>query len=161
MVKNHEDAYRLKKLSLFTVECGHYWGQKNKKYGENWLLWFIPMSGEYCRIIFVLQGVPKNCQNWHFLEPLIATFIIQSLNYFFSYKGLQKWRFLQFFWTPCKTKIVLQYSPDMEITPRCQISPYFWFSEKFFSRYASSWFLTIRASISLMIICIILFWFMP
>ena len=24
MVKNHEDEYRLKNLSLFTVECGHY-----------------------------------------------------------------------------------------------------------------------------------------
>ena len=28
-----------------------------------------------------------------FLEPLIATFIIQSLSYFFSYKGLQKMAF--------------------------------------------------------------------
>ena len=75
MVENDEDAYWRKKLSLFTVECGHYGGKKNKKYWENWLLWFIPMSGEYCRIIFVLQGVPKNCRNGPFLEPLIATLI--------------------------------------------------------------------------------------
>ena len=66
MVKNHEGAYRLKKLSLFTVECG----QKNKKYGENWLLWYIPMSGEYFRIIFVSQGAPKIARIDLFWSPL-------------------------------------------------------------------------------------------
>ena len=55
MVKSHEEQYWLKNLSLFTVKCGHHCGQKNKKYGENWLLWFIPMSKEYCIIIFVFR----------------------------------------------------------------------------------------------------------
>ena len=63
MVENNEDAYWLKSLSLFTVECDHYWDQKNKKFGENWL---------------------------------IATFIIQTLNYFLSYKGLETWHFMTF-----------------------------------------------------------------
>ena len=33
MVKNDEDAYQFKYLSLFTVEYDHYYVQKNKKYG--------------------------------------------------------------------------------------------------------------------------------
>ena len=66
MVKNHEDAYRLKNLSLFTVEYDHYLGQKNKDFGEIWHLWFISMSGEYCKTIFVLLGVPKNCNRSQF-----------------------------------------------------------------------------------------------
>ena len=126
-----------------------YWGQKTQKLWVKLAYIVHPHVGEYSRIIFVLQGVQKNCQHCHFLEPLIA-FIIQSLNYFFSYRG-----FFQFFWTPCKTKIVLQCSPAMEINHRCQISPYFLFfwlhlwpystvkSENCFSRYASSSFLTI------------------
>ena len=55
MVKNHEDAYRLKNLSKMTIiEV-----RKKKNYGEIWHLWFISMSGEYCKTIFVLQGVQK------------------------------------------------------------------------------------------------------
>ena len=35
MVKNHEDAYRLKFLSLFTVEYDHYRRQKKTKLWGN------------------------------------------------------------------------------------------------------------------------------
>ena len=62
MVKNDEDAYRLKQFSLFTVEYGHKWSQKNKKYGEIWHLWFISMAGEHCKTIFVFKSVQKNCK---------------------------------------------------------------------------------------------------
>ena len=49
MVKNHEDAYwQILLLNMTITEA-----RKNNKYGKNWLLWFIHMSGEYCRIIFV------------------------------------------------------------------------------------------------------------
>ena len=72
MDKIDEDAYQLKNLSLFTVEYDRYWGQKNKKIWESWHLWFIPMSGEYCKTNFVLQGVKKKLPNRHFLEPIIA-----------------------------------------------------------------------------------------
>ena len=59
MVKSHEDAYCPDNLSLFSVSCEHYREPKKENYGGNWLLWFICMLGECCRIIFVLQGVKK------------------------------------------------------------------------------------------------------
>ena len=70
-------------------------------------------------------------------------------------RGSKKCQFWQVFETPCKTKIILQYSPNMGINHRSQFSPYFLFiwpqqgphstvkSDKFFSWYASSWFLTL------------------
>ena len=70
MVKSHEDAYCPDSFSLFSVSCEHYREPKKQNYRENWLLWFICMSGECCRIIFVLQGVRKNCQNCPFWSPL-------------------------------------------------------------------------------------------
>ena len=76
MVKNHEDAYRLKNLSLFTVEGDYYRGQKNKNYGEIWHLWFISMSGEYCKTILVLRGVRKKCEKTSFMKPLIVKEIV-------------------------------------------------------------------------------------
>ena len=69
MVKIHEDAYWPDNLSLFSASYEHYRESKKQNYGENWLLWFICMSGECCKIIFVLQGVQKNCQNCHFWSP--------------------------------------------------------------------------------------------
>ena len=56
MVKSDGDAYPIKFVP-FTVENEHYWSQKNKNHGENWHLWFTPILGEYCKIIFVLQDV--------------------------------------------------------------------------------------------------------
>ena len=69
MVRCDEDAYWPDNLSLFSVSCEHYREPKKQNYGENWLLWFICMSGECCRIICVLQGVQKNCQKCHFWSP--------------------------------------------------------------------------------------------
>ena len=71
--------------------------ERKTKVRENWNLLFLPMSGEYCKTILVLKGVPRNYKNPTFLEPLIATFIIQVLNYFFSYKWLQKFTFFAIF----------------------------------------------------------------
>ena len=72
MVKSHEDAYWPDNLSLFTVNCEHYREPKKQNYGEIWPLWFISMSGESCKTIFVLQGVQENCKKHHFLKPHIA-----------------------------------------------------------------------------------------
>ena len=69
MVKKDEDAYRLKNLSLFTVEFDYYLGQKNKSYGENCYPWFIPMSGEYCETFFFTKCQKKNLK-MQFSEPL-------------------------------------------------------------------------------------------
>ena len=69
---NDEDAYRLKKLSLFTVEYDCYLGQKNKRNGKNCNLRFSPMSGDHCKAKIVLQyraskktlvGLLKNVQD--------------------------------------------------------------------------------------------------
>ena len=43
MVGNDEDAYWLKKLSLFAVEYDRFLGQKNKSNGKNWNIRFSPM----------------------------------------------------------------------------------------------------------------------
>ena len=70
MVKSHEEPYWPDNLSLFSVSCEHYGEPKKQNYGENGVLWFICMSGECCRIIFVLQGVQEKSQNCNFLSPL-------------------------------------------------------------------------------------------
>ena len=70
MVKSHEEAYWPDNLSLFSVSCEHFQEPKKTKLWENWLVWFIFMSGECCRIFFVLQGVQKKCKNCHFWSPL-------------------------------------------------------------------------------------------
>ena len=84
MVKNHENAYRLKNLLLFAVECGQQkiWGKLASM--------AYPHVGGVLQNNFCFTGCPEKLPKLTFLEPLIATFIIQSLNYFFSYKGLQK-----------------------------------------------------------------------
>ena len=66
MVKSHEDAYWPDNLSLFTVNCEHYREPKKQNYGEIWPLWFISMSGESYKTIFVLQGVQENCKKTPF-----------------------------------------------------------------------------------------------
>ena len=70
MVKCHEDAYWPYNLSLFTVHCEHDREPKKQNYGEIWPLWFISMSGESSKTIFVLQSVQKNYKNCHFWRPL-------------------------------------------------------------------------------------------
>ena len=75
MVENGEDAYPLNNLSLFPIEFDHQRGKKkkNKSYGENWHLWFIPMSRKYYKTSFVLQGVPKSYKKLHFWSPLFIS----------------------------------------------------------------------------------------
>ena len=55
MVENDEDAFWLKFFHFLLLNVTITEARKKKNYGE--LLWFIPMLGEYSRIIFVLQGV--------------------------------------------------------------------------------------------------------
>ena len=105
-----------------TVECDHYWDQKKWKCGENWSLWYVPMLGKYCNIFFCFMGCPKITQKGHFLEPILAKVSFLEVQY-----TLQKMPFFVFFWTPHKTKNMLQYSPDMGTYHRGQFSPYFYF----------------------------------
>ena len=72
MVKSHEDAYWPDNLSLFTVNCEHHQEPKKQNYGKIWPLWFLSMSGESCKTVFLLHGVQENCKKRHFLKPLLA-----------------------------------------------------------------------------------------
>ena len=77
--------------------------RKQKNIGKTGFHGLFPCRGSTVKwFLFhrVSQKIPKI---GHFFEPLIATFINDSSNYFFNYKGLQKWPFSQFFWKPCRT----------------------------------------------------------
>ena len=101
------------------------WMWLEKQKGRGKLVSIVyPLLDEYCGIIFLLQGVQKNYQNCNFLA-IVATFIIQSLNYFFNYKGLKKCCFCHFSLHPVKQKPLLfscipptwkkPYMPDFSI----------------------------------------------
>ena len=127
MVKNDEDAYWLNNLSLFTIDCEHYWGPRKQKYGGKWHPWFIPMSGQYLRRFFVLWGIQEICEKWHYLEP--QPWHNQSIKMTIqtSGKGSKKCHFLHLFWTPYETKVVLKYCPNIGKNNGTKFSPYFCF----------------------------------
>ena len=62
MVKNEEDAYWLKNLSIFAIHYEYLRGPNKQKYGVNWLPLFLPMPGQYFKTLFVSEGVQKNCK---------------------------------------------------------------------------------------------------
>ena len=69
-VKNHDDAYRLKNLSLFTVEYDHE-VRKTKIMGKSGIFGLFPCRGSTVKQ-FCFKGCPEKLQKTSILKPLIA-----------------------------------------------------------------------------------------
>ena len=63
MVKNYEDAYRLKNLSLFIVEYDNKKGQKNKNMGKTGLYGMSPCWGGTVTYLLFHGVSKKNTKN--------------------------------------------------------------------------------------------------